>query len=293
MHSRTRLMVLAFACALAPGLLFSATASAASLSVAVEEVQYENEWNVIVTGQADQSSSIQLYIGNADQPCDPYTGVGANGPSIDVPAGSFSKTVNVLNSSGRDLGARHVACAFLFKSGYSTVEASASAPVVSDPPKETISANTNNQLDTAPVRGGLSRWSLGCANGASNEPCDIRGTGTIYVSDATRKKLKLSSTVVAKGKAEKNGVASWLLDFDASKTVMKRLRKATSVPVVFKLKLEEPFARTITLAMKMLVRKGPEHNPSGLRPLYLDWDETGKRIYPRGTGGGGGGGGRG
>jgi hypothetical protein len=265
-------------------LAFASTASAATLSVSVEEVRYKGEWKVTVSGQADKPSSVQLYVGDADKPCDPFANEGANGPMTEVPAGAFSKTVEVVNSSGRDIGIRHAACAFLFEQGYSTVVASASAPVASDPPKKTIRANTNNLLDTsASGRRGLSTWQMGCGGGTVNE-CDLRGRGRITVSAATRQRLKLPSAVIAKGTIRDNGERSWLLSFDASKAVGQRLRKAASVPVVFELTLEEPFARTITFATKMLVRKTPSHTPSGLRPLYLDWDETGKRLS-RGGGG--------
>ncbi len=135
---------------------------------------------------------------------------------------------------------------------------------------------------------------MGCSGGVVNE-CDMQGTGTIIVSDANRAKLGLPSATIAKGMIKKSGEGTWRLNFQASKPVMKRLRKVSALPVVFKLTLQEPFDRTITFATKVLIRKGPEHYPAGLRPLYLDWDETGKRLSRRGGGGedGGGRGGRG
>jgi hypothetical protein len=277
MPLRPRLLVLALLAVCVP----ASAASASTISVAVDEVRYESEWDVTVSGQADAASTVQVYVGDADQACDAFTGTGANGPRIEVPAGPFSKTVRVRNSSGFDLGTRQAACAFLFRQGYSTVEAEASAPVAGDPPKKTIRVNTNNQLDTAATRGGgLSRWDLGCSGGAVNA-CDMKGEGTISVGADVRRRLGLPSAVIAKGRIKDNGESSWQLLFTASTPVARRLRKASSLPVVFTLELAAPFARTITFATKMLVRKGPSHSPSGLRPLYLDWDETGKRIHPR------------
>ena len=293
MSPRLRLFVLAVACALAPGLVSGASASAASLSVAVEEVAYKLEWNVTVTGQADEPSMVRVYVADAQQPCDYFAGSGPYA-MVSVPAGPFSITENIRNTSGHALGTQQVVCgAILGRTGMPA--ATTSTPVGSELPKKTISANTNNQLDTAPSsswRRGLSIWSMSCGDVVTNR-CDMQGTGTINVSDAHRKKLGLPSTVIAKGTIKDNGEASWQLQFEASKSVVKRLRKASKLPVVFKIELAEPFARTITFAKEMLVRRGAQHYPSGLRPLYLDWDETGKRLDRRGGGGDGDGGGRG
>jgi hypothetical protein len=293
MSSRLRLFILAAACALTPGVVAGSTASAASLTITPE--QDGSRIEVAFSGTADAPGYLNIEGVHGDSATCPdygsFSDTTFGTADVRVPAaGPFSGSIGGDNHKyGRVL-----LCAYLTSdSSPGTVSATASAVVDREAPKEAIRANTNNRLDTAPVaHEGFSVWSMGCSGGLVNE-CDMQGTGTISVSDANRTKLRLPSTIIARGTIKKNGPQSWKLIFQASRSVIKRVRKASTLPVVFQLKLQEPFARTITFATKMLVRKGPEHYPSGLRPLYLDWDETGKRIYPRGNRGDDDGGGRG
>lgn len=287
MFTRARLFVLVTACVLAPGLVSGASASAASLTISPKFADAGSRIEVAFSGTADAPGYVFVEGVHGDMTvCPEYSAFrdwtfGTADTRVPA-AGPFSGSVGGYNEKQ----GRVLVCAYLMDESTGATVAAASAALDRDAPKETISANTNNRLDTAPVQHeALSVWQLGCSGGAVNE-CDMQGTGAITIGDANRKKLGLPSTVIAKGTIKPNGPASWGLRFEASKTVMKRLRRVSSLPVVFKLTFEEPFARTITFARKMIIRKGSEHYPSGLRPLYLDWDETGKRIYPRGNGGG-------
>ena len=141
--------------------------------------------------EADEPSQVYVYISDAQQPCDYARGSGPYA-MVSVPAGPFSITENIQNSAGQALGAQPVVCGAIYGQTGQPV-ATTSTPVGSELPKKTISANTNNQLDTFPGvswRGGLSIWSMTCGDPVTNQ-CDMQGTGAINVSDSTRKKLGL------------------------------------------------------------------------------------------------------
>jgi hypothetical protein len=249
MRFRVHLMVLALACALAPGLVSGAVASAASLSVSVEEVQYKQEWNVTVTGETEQASTVMVHVANADQPCD-Y--LNANGPyaRISVPAGPFSSTKNVRDTSGTfKLGTNQVVCGVIYYDGYGGQPvATASAPV-----KVRAEVHDNNVI----LRGG---GQFECT-ADSNAHCEPAGRMDVLVSSLIRKRLKLPTTELAGATIRRYGL-TFAARPKGSAATAKRLKASAlaargigkgnldwgmeEFPVKVVITLTAPFARTFT-----------------------------------------------
>jgi hypothetical protein len=298
MRYRSVFLALVGVCTFAPVLALAAPASAATLSVSATEVA-AGEWSVAVSGQTELESDVYVVVGNASQPCatnayDGSTGPWGGWPSrlVKVPAGSFSQEISVSDSSGSGVEPKQIVCGYLEYAGRSPGPGEPSPAVASaytEPPKYVQGAAFKLLDVTARSLLSLDMAAGHLYYGLDDYSYPIEGAGTLNVSAATKKRLKLPTKVIARGETreafrqdEGGKVRSWRLDFKASRKVVKRLRTVRSVPVVLKIDLLQPFAMPVSFAATLPVKKTKGAPPDRTPALLVGWCDNGKPYTRRG-----------
>jgi hypothetical protein len=295
---RSHLLALVATCAFAPALALAAPASAATLSVSGTEVA-AGEWSVTVSGQTERESEVYVSIGNASQPCEKNSSDGSSGSwagfpfgHFTVPAGSFSQKISMSDSSGRGIEPKQILCGYLDYTGIGTDPDAPSPAVASaymEPPVYVAGVGYKLLDVTARTLLSLEMTARHLYNGIGDS-YPIEGTSTLNVSPATRKRLKLPRTVIARGEPQEaftydpefGKTRIWRYDFKASRAVLKRLRTVRSLPVVLKINLLKPFTMPVSHAVTMRVKKTKGSRPEETPQLLVGWCDTGERYARRG-----------
>ncbi|MCW3012230.1 MAG: hypothetical protein JWO90_2634 [Solirubrobacterales bacterium] len=134
------------------------------------------------------------------------------------------------------------------------------APAVAQSPDVAIRGISANRLD--PGTANVHRLLVACieAGKAQFVDCAPTGTATLTVSAATKARLKLPSTVIAKGKvvatkANGEGEDGGRVDAVATSATRKRLKTAkTTFEVTYKLSVTSPIQEVVTTKMKWTIR---------------------------------------
>jgi hypothetical protein len=223
---------------------------------------------MITVGSAEAGCAANAYSDEGGRPSETFS----------APAGSFSNTVTIRNSSGTAMTPKHVVCGYLeYTDRYVAPDAPSAATAstyTGSEPKFTYYANGGNTLD--PARADINKVGMGCGDtyygNSASHPCLLEGAGTITVGAATRKRLKLPSALLARGTIEENGEGTYKLEFAVSKAIRKRLARLSSIAATLRIKIVGPFTKTFTLKMTMPVHQAGKAI-HGAKPLRIRWTE--------------------
>ena len=251
-------------------------ASAASLSVAVADTQAGQEAPITFTGTADEPSTIENYL-QFDGPACPATpqqfleevAHGSRktpgsrpGNATVTAAGSFRKQ----QVAPSEQAGRFNLCSYLLADSDKRITATGGATfnITSGPPPATgchaLAFSPRPSLD---LLNSVALQFTGRAQCANDDAVTLRGAGTVTIRASDRKRYKLPSTTILKGKMGPCGHGVRCIFFKLAPGVKKKLRAAElksrgpfKLRMTLKFVMTEPFERTYTKVLTTTSTRG-------------------------------------
>lgn len=239
-------------------------ASAATLSVSVEDAQVGQDAAITFTGSADEPSTIENYQ-QLDGPACPATpqqfmqevAAGTRktpgsrpGNATVTAAGSFNKQ-QVASS---DVAGRQQLCSYLLANSDSRVTAAGGATftfTAGPPPNTGCFALAFNPRAALDLLNSIAMQFTGRGECANDDAVTLKGTGKVTVRPSDRKKYKLPSTTILKGQMGPCGEGVRCIFFKLAPAVKRKLRAAEvkqgrplKLRMTLKFVMTAPFKRT-------------------------------------------------